>query len=112
MRLYGIDLISVVLFLSYTCIFSVHSCSEDLLLLDFRFLCGGVLISVGGGGGIYLVSEFRRENWMVLAPTYLFGRSVRLQSRDMLLCSQPSRRVSSPITTSVTGGLEVSKQCL
>lgn len=33
-------------------------------------------LSIGGRGVTYLVSEFRRMNWMFLAPTFLIGRSV------------------------------------
>lgn len=67
MRLVSIDMISFVLFVLHTFMFSVNSCGENLLFLDFRFPCEGTLITVTAsilsteGGVIDLVSEFRRK---------------------------------------------------
>ena len=39
MRLVSIDMISSVLFVFHMLMFSINSCGEGLLFLDFSFLC-------------------------------------------------------------------------
>ena len=67
MRLVSIDIISFVLFVLHTLMFSVNSCGEGLLFLDFSFPFEGTLITVTTsilsteGGVIDLVSESWRK---------------------------------------------------